>query len=118
MKKVLFLLLLFTACTHEKPNRVEASAIKFFELYQARDNWQGFQELYAEDLVFEDVLYRLKYDKEAFIKFYNWPDTALSKHPDFPATLVLEELAFTDSSALGREYLKILAEMLLKKRIR
>lgn len=104
MNKVILLLIILSACTTEKPNRAEDAANEFFDMYQARDDWQGFQGLYADDLVFEDVIYRLTFGKQEFIDFYNWPDTAFSKHPDFPATLVLEELALTDSSAIGRGY--------------
>lgn len=102
MKNALFLLLFFTACAHVKPNKVEESAIKFFELYKARDDWQGFQDLYAEDMVFEDVIFQYTFNKEEFINFYNWPDSLLAKHLDYPEALVLEDLALTDSSAVGR----------------
>ena len=104
MNKVILLLIIFTACTTEKSNRAEDAAYEFFEMYQARDDWRGFQDLCAEDLVFEDVIYRLNFGKQEFIDFYNWPDSAFSKHPDFPTTLVLKELALTDSSAIGRGY--------------
>ena len=103
--KWLFLSFIFlSGCTSNinEKNSVETLANSFFEHYAIRSDWKGFQALYADDMVFEDVIYRLKFDKTEFLQFYNWPDTAFSKHPDFPATLVLEELALTDSSAIGR----------------
>ena len=102
---MLALLILISACTPtiNKTDHVGQAAHKFFDMFKAR-NWQAFQDLYAEDMVFEDLIYRLKYDKNEFIKFYNWPDTTFSKHPDFPASLVLEGLALTNSSAIGKGY--------------
>jgi len=103
---MLTLLILSTACTAtvNKNDKVEQPANKFFELYQIRDDWQGFQDLYADDMVFEDVIFQYTFNKAEFIDFYNWPDSLLSKHPDFPEALVLEDLAITDSSAVGRGY--------------
>ena len=106
MKKLLLFCLAIVGCTspHKEDSLIEERAKEFFDMYQARDNWAGFQDLYADDLEFEDVIFRLKYDKTAFVNFYNWPDTAFKKHPDYPNTLVLEELALTDSSSIGRGY--------------
>ncbi len=83
---------------------MEESAKRFFDFYKTRDNWEGFQDLYADDMVFEDVIFRFTYNKKEFIDFYNWPDSLLSKHPDYPEVLVLQDLALTDSSAVGRGY--------------
>ncbi|OEK01223.1 hypothetical protein BFP97_06740 [Roseivirga sp. 4D4] len=73
-------------------------------MYADRSDWPGFINQYADDLVFEDVVFALSYDKNQFIDFYNWPDTAFRKHPDYPKTLIVEDLAVTDSSAVGRGY--------------
>jgi len=106
MKKLFALIVLMSACTGaaNKAERVEQAAYKFFELYKTRDDWQGFQDLYAEDMIFEDVIFQYTFNKEEFIGFYNWPDSLLSKHPDYPEVMVLEDLAITDSSAVGRGY--------------
>jgi len=107
MKKLIPLLLIISACASPENNRraiTVQTANTFFELYKARTDWQAFQDLYADDLVFEDVIFRYTYDKPGFIGFYNWPDPLLSKHPDFPEVMVLEDLTFTDSTAIGRGY--------------
>ena len=107
MKRFFALLLFITACTdtvNERRALTEKTARAFFENYKTRADWQAFQDLFAEDLVFEDVIFRYTYDKPGFMSFYNWPDSLLKKHPDYPEAMVLEDLAFTDSTAIGRGY--------------
>ncbi len=106
MRKVIYLVLItcfLQACQDPNTTTTE-SASRFFELYKDRTDWQGFQDLYAEDAVFEDVIFRFNYNKEDFITFYNWPDPLLKKHPDYPEALVLEELVVSDNNAVGRGY--------------
>ncbi len=106
MKHCLLFFVLLTACTgsEERADFARERAMNFFDLYKARADWEGFQDLYADDLVFQDVIFRYTYNREEFINFYNWPDPQLEKHPDYPEVLVLEELTTTDSTAMGRGY--------------
>ncbi|GAB5523100.1 MAG: hypothetical protein Roseis2KO_09720 [Roseivirga sp.] len=106
MKRYLLFFLLLAACTSssEETHSTRERALTFFDTYKARSDWQAFQDLYAENMVFEDVIFRYTYNKEEFIGFYNWPDPLLEKHPDYPEVLVLEDLATTDSTAIGRGY--------------
>ena len=107
MYRLILLLFLFTACSapvNERRTTTEKAAKNFFEFYKSRSDWQGFQNLYADDLVFEDVIFRFTYNKQEFINFYNWPDPLLKKHPDYPEVMVVEDLSFTDSTAIGRGY--------------
>lgn len=107
MRKLIPLIFLLAACSgpvNERRAITEKTANQFFEIYKAREDWQAFQDLYAEDLVFEDVIFRYSYDKPGFIAFYNWPDPLLKKHPDYPEVMVLEDLAITDTTAIGRGY--------------
>jgi hypothetical protein len=109
LKKLLLFVVITTAilaCTPPDNGReqVRAIAMEFFDYYKSREDWQGFLDLYAEDMVFEEVVFRYTYDKQEFAAFYNWPDTLLKKHPDYPEVLVLEDLAVTDSTAMGRGY--------------
>lgn len=101
---VTVLFLLVSSCRNEQQIKTRNRAEHYFEMYAQRSDWSGFIDQYADDLVFEDVVYGLSYDKSQFVKFYNWPDTAFRKHPDYPQTLILEDLAVTDSSAVGRGY--------------
>lgn len=106
MKRIILFFLIATACTspNTETSLARERALLFFDTYKARTDWQAFQDLYAEDLVFQDVIFRYTYNKEEFINFYNWPDPLLEKHPDYPEVLVLEELTMTDSTAMGRGY--------------
>ena len=107
MKKLIPLFFLLAACSgtvNERRAVTENTAKAFFNLYKDRQDWQAFQDLFAEDLEFEDVIFRYKYDKPGFVAFYNWPDSLLKKHPEYPEVMVLEDLAFTDSTAMGRGY--------------
>ena len=77
----------------------------FFQHYADRSNWEGFLDLYDDQLYFEDVIFRMELNGKAVFKnFYNWPDTGFRKHPDHPESLILEDLAVTDSTAVGRGY--------------
>ncbi len=102
--KAILPLVLLVSCTSSEKRNTEALALEFFEKFKSRNDWSGFKNLYADNLVFEDVIYRLKFNKDDFFSFYNWPDTLFEKHPDFPETLVLQDLSVTDSSAVGRGY--------------
>lgn len=104
MNLFIVLILISTSCEKESKSLSAESAKRFFEMYQAREEWSSFQSLYADDLVFEEVSYALKYNRQEFFNFYNWPDTSFRKHPDYAKSLVLEDLALTDSSAVGRGY--------------
>lgn len=102
MKRLWVLLCIgFLSCNTQPENSIKDQAERFFEMYAERSDWQGFQDLFADDLVFEDVIFRYQFNKEDFVGFYNWPDTAFKKHPDFPQTLILENLTVNDSSAIG-----------------
>lgn len=102
----LFIVFILTlvSCEKDQSSKSRETANRFFEMYQTRQDWSSFKSLYADDLVFEDVSYALKYNKEQFFNFYNWPDTSFRKHLDYTHSLVLEDLAVTDSSAVGRGY--------------
>lgn len=107
MRKILPFLCLVAACSGPVDQRravTEQAVNAFFEHYKTRADWEGFQDLFAEDLVFEDVIFHFTYNKQEFIDFYNWPDSLLKKHPDYPEVMVVEDLAFTDSTAIGRGY--------------
>lgn len=102
MRNVLVILFIgFVSCSGSGERQIEKLATRYFQDYAARTDWEHFKELYADDLVFEDVVFRYQFDKVGFISFYNWPDTMFRKHPDFPETLILENLTVNDSSAIG-----------------
>ena len=121
MKKLLVLLLgiccIGTACklqqkpdptcmllAHEKAtaDTVRAWAAHFFERYAARDDWQGFLDLYEDSLQFKDVILRMNLEsKSEFAAFYDWPNPSFAKHPDYPETLVIEDLLVDGYSAIG-----------------
>jgi hypothetical protein len=105
MKRFFLFCLLLSACAAERrESPIIEAAETFFDHYKTRKDWKTFQSLYADDLVFEDVIFRYNMNKEDFLAFYNWPDTLLKKHPDYPKVMVLEDLALTDSTAIGRGY--------------
>lgn len=80
-------------------------AEQFFRIYEARDDWQAFLDLYHSDVLFQDIILRREYRGiDAFAAFYNWPDPKLRKHPAYTKVLVLEDLAVTDSTAAGRGF--------------
>lgn len=105
MKRLCFFLFIgFLSCSTKPENSIKGQAAGYFEMYSERSDWQAFQDLFADDLVFEDVIFRYQFNKEEFVSFYNWPDSAFKKHPDFPQTLVLINLTVNDSSAVGSGY--------------
>lgn len=106
MKKFYMLLFALTllSCEDNSNPDVLTNANRFFSLYKGRTDWQGFQDLYAQEAVFEDVVFRYSFNKDGFIAFYNWPDPLLQKHPNFPEALVLEELIVQGNTAVGSGY--------------
>ena len=111
MKHLLLLSLLasFIACqpimpsgTGRQVGGIDSLARVYFGHYRTRADWDGYLQLFADDMHFQDVILRLDLEgKDAFADFYNWPDTGLVKHPDYPEVLVLTDLATTDSTAIG-----------------
>lgn len=79
-------------------------AQQFFDHYTTRDDWLSFLDLYSDELLFQDVIFRFDLGKSEFAEFYNWEDPLLSKDPDYPEVITLEDLAVTENSAVGRGY--------------
>ncbi len=85
--------------------KVRSWAEDYFARYAARDDWPGFVALFADDLVFEDPLANMSLvSREEFKAFYHWPDPSFSKHPDYPQTLVLEDLIVQGNRSIGSGY--------------
>ncbi|WP_420387174.1 hypothetical protein [Roseivirga sp.] len=99
-------LVLLWSCSSEKNDKdnIYPLAKHFFDTYSDRSDWEHFKQLYADDLVFEDVIFRYRFDRTGFENFYNWPDTLFQKHPEYPETLILENLTINDSTAIGSGY--------------
>lgn len=67
---LLLLALSFNAVA--KPN-YEVIANAFFQTYKERTQFDKFLTFYADDMIFEDVFYRVKLkNKEQFSEFYDW----------------------------------------------
>ena len=94
--------------SEQQPSRrqlVEQKAREFFAIYAERSDWEGFLDLYRDDMQFEDALMQLHLEsKEAFREFYDWPNEGFRKHPNHPKTLVLQELVVDENIAVGRGY--------------
>jgi hypothetical protein len=85
--------------------QVRGWAEAYFQRYADRDDWQGFLDQYAAELEFEDPLANMRLvSREEFRAFYYWPDPAFSKHPEYPQTLVLDELLVQGRLTIGRGY--------------
>mgnify|MGYP001954311032 CR=1 FL=1 len=56
---LLVFLVIHTSCTEPK-KMSRQRAEQFFEMYADRSDWRGFINQYADDLVFEDVVFALK----------------------------------------------------------
>lgn len=104
MKSLFPFVLLFTFCACQSKNPTRVLAEQYFDVYAERSDWQGFQDLFAHELIFEDVIFDHEKNKEEFVSFYNWPDTLFAKHPDYPKSLVLDKLAITNNTAVGSGY--------------
>lgn len=81
---------------------VRGWALEYFDRYAARDDWPGFLAQFDNDLAFEDPIAGYQFETlERFTAFYNWPDPGFSKHPDYPETLVLDELIVVGNRSIG-----------------
>ena len=112
MNSMRFLCALLLACLSVQSlagapteSEVRAWSQAYFDRYAARDDWQGFLDQFDESLVFLDPVANVGLDsRKSFAQFYFWPDPAFSKHPDYPRTLVLEELIVVDNRGVGIGY--------------
>lgn len=105
---VMLLLAVYTLPVQaESPSeaQVRAWSETYFKRYAARADWPGFMDQFAEDLDFLDPIAGIALESRAtFEQFYFWPDPAFSKHPEYPRTLVLEELIVQDNRGIGAGY--------------
>lgn len=52
----------------------------YIDIYQKRQDFDGFLDLYAEDMILEDMVAGWKIEgKDQFREFFNWPDTRFEK---------------------------------------
>lgn len=102
------------SCNQQKPTveapptrseEIRKHAQHYFELYKARDDWNGFLSLFRDDMIFEDVMFDFStHSKDTFKLFYDWENPDFQKLTPETPTLVVEELLVNDSMAIGKGY--------------
>ena len=77
---VLLLIVLTLISCDNNTNPVEAKVDEFVRLYQERNDFEKFLELYDQNMVLEDMItgYRMV-GIESFKEFFNWPDQRFKK---------------------------------------
>ncbi len=89
MKKLLVLvsLGLLIGCKTER-SEIDGQVSEFVALYEERTDFEGFLNLYAEDMILEDMVggYLIK-GKAQFAEFFNWSDERFKK-TDAPTIVV------------------------------
>ncbi|MEQ9423151.1 MAG: hypothetical protein RJQ09_01945 [Cyclobacteriaceae bacterium] len=74
---------------------------EYFAIYSDRSDWEKLLSYYSDKLQFEDIILREKHDFKGFVEFYNWLQPGFEKHPDYPQSLILEELIIEGCYAVG-----------------
>ena len=102
MKKIVILLIIAcTAC--EQQSQTSTSADRFIDLYQDRTDFDAFLELYAEDMVLQDMITGYEANgKDAFAAFFNWPDERFQKLHE--KTLIVQRLIVQENEAVISGY--------------
>ena len=102
MKNTLFLtlivLLVLISCKDEAIP-VKGKVDEFVELYQERNDFEQFLELYDQDMVLEDMItgYRME-GIESFKEFFNWPDQRFKKLS--PKTIIVKSVVIEGNHAV------------------
>ena len=97
------------SCNTPVPNESRTHRLlrEFFDHYAQRDDWHGFLRRYDSAMTFSDPILGYEFNnRDGFEAFYNWPDSSFSKHPEYPETLVMQELATMSHAnlAIGSGY--------------
>ena len=99
------LLLSLNALSAPSESDVRSWTQNYFDRYAERSDWPGFLAKFDANMQFEDPIAGMNFEgRDLFQAFYNWPDPAFSKHPEYPETLVLEELIVAGARSIGRGY--------------
>ena len=98
MKKILILLVLaFSSCKQQDQPALPVE--QFIKTYQERSDFTAFLDLYAEDMILQDMItgYEAK-GKDAFAAFFNWPDPSFQKLQE--ETIIVDEVIVENNLAV------------------
>lgn len=80
MKNTLLLLIILVGFTSCKKDEVRLATYAFEDCYNEREDFDEFLEMYAEDVVLEDMIFGWKIEGKRQLKlFFNWPDSRFEK---------------------------------------
>ena len=98
---LLSLVLLLPGCNSQSTTSQHVDL--FIRLYEERTDFQDFLDLYAEDVVLEDMVtgYRLE-GRDAFAEFFNWPDKRFEKLSE--KTFIIQNKVVEDNKAVISGY--------------
>ena len=105
-------LLHLTFCTNreaspelKRGDKLTQIATAYFETYAERIDMEKFMSFYHDSVFFEDPILEVEFHSARELEeFYNWSDTSFRKHPDFPKTLVIEQLIVSQDVVVGNGY--------------
>lgn len=104
MRLYLALFICITCICCQSPNHtIEQKVDEFIRLYQERTDFDSFLELYATDMVLEDIItgYRME-GRDRFAEFFNWPDERFQKRAE--KTFIIEHTIIEGNQATLKGY--------------
>ncbi len=100
------------SCTNQENNseqtrkdKLTLIATEYFETYSERIDMTRFMSFYHDSVFFSDSILQIDFHSAQELKeFYNWSNSSFRKHPDFPKTLVIEQLLISQDAVVGNGY--------------
>ncbi len=101
--RLLAILFLATSCISSRNQSVDQEVAAYIRLYQERTDFEGFLDLYDENMILEDMIggYYIE-GKEQFAEFFNWPDERFEKRTD--KTIIVTNTIIEDNKASVQGY--------------
>ena len=96
---LLLLIILTLSSCENNADPVKEKVDEFVRLYQERNDFEKFLELYDQDMVLEDMItgYRME-GIERFKEFFNWPDQRFKKLS--PKTIIVNSSVIEGNKAV------------------
>ena len=98
---VLCLSLLLATCNNQSD--ISHKVDRFILIYEDRTDFQGFLDLYAEDMILQDMITGFKLEgRDDFADFFNWPDARFEKLNE--KTIIVQNKAVEGNKAVISGY--------------
>lgn len=97
------IVLLLSGCTSTKESTIEPIVDFYIQTYQEREDFEGFLNLYAEEMILEDMVAGWRMEgRQQFREFFSWPDERFQKRAE--NTFEVDDVIISENMAVIKGY--------------